>query len=53
MSIVNTLSLERNRQIIINFARGDLTPDAGLLLNKRVYLPAWFCEAFKIPVLSQ
>ena len=32
MSIVNTLTLESNRQIKINFAGGDLSPDAGLLL---------------------
>ena len=34
MSIVNTLSLESNRQIKINFAGGDLSSDAGLLLIK-------------------
>ena len=34
MSIVNTLSLESNRQIKINFAGGDLYSDAGLLLIK-------------------
>ena len=34
MSIVNTLSLESNRQIKINFDRGDLSSDAGLLLIK-------------------
>ena len=34
MSIVNTLSLERNRQIKINFDGGDLSSDAGLLLIK-------------------
>ena len=32
MSIVNTLSLESNRQIKINFDGGDLSSDAGLLL---------------------
>ena len=31
MSIVNTLSLESNRQIKINFDGGDLSSDAGLL----------------------
>ena len=32
MSIVNTLTLESNRQIKINFDGGDLSSDAGLLL---------------------
>ena len=34
MSIVNTLTLESNRQIKINFDGGDLSSDAGLLLIK-------------------
>lgn len=34
MSIVNTLPLESNRQIKINFDGGDLPSDAGLLLIK-------------------
>ena len=34
MSIVNTLPLESNRQIKINFDGGDLSSDAGLLLIK-------------------
>ena len=34
MSIVNTLALESNRQIKINFDGGDLSSDAGLLLIK-------------------
>ena len=34
MSIVNTLALESNRQIKINFDGGDLSSDAGLLLLK-------------------
>ena len=34
MSIVNTLSLESNRKIKINFNGGDLSSDAGLLLIK-------------------
>ena len=34
MSIVNTLSLESNRQIKINFNGGDLSSDTGLLLIK-------------------
>ena len=32
MSIVNTLALESNRQIKINFDGGDLSSDTGLLL---------------------
>ena len=34
MSIVNTLSLESNRKIKINFDGSDLSSDAGLLLIK-------------------
>ena len=34
MSIVNTLALESNRQIKINFDGGDLSSDAGWLLIK-------------------
>ena len=34
MSIVNTLALESNRQIKINFDGGDFSSDAGLLLIK-------------------
>lgn len=34
MSIVNTLPLEKNRRIKINFDGGDLSSDAGLLLIK-------------------
>ena len=34
MSIVNTLALESNRKIKINFDGGDLSSDAGLLLIK-------------------
>lgn len=34
MDILNTLSLKSNRQIKINFNGGDLSSDAGLLLNK-------------------
>ena len=34
MSIVNTLVLESNRQIKIDFDGGDLSSDAGLLLIK-------------------
>lgn len=35
MNIVNTLSLECNRQIKMNFDGGDLSSDAGLLLIKK------------------
>ena len=34
MSIVNTFSLQSNRQIKMNFDGGDLSSDAGLLLIK-------------------
>ena len=34
MSIVNTFSLQSNRQIKINFDGGDLSSDVGLLLIK-------------------
>ncbi len=34
MTILNTISLESNRQIIINFNGGDLSSDGGLLLIK-------------------
>ena len=34
MDILNTLSLESNKQIKINFNGGDLSSDAGLLLIK-------------------
>ena len=36
MSIVNTLALESNRQIKINFYGGVLSSDAGLLLIKEL-----------------
>lgn len=42
MSIVNTLVLESNRQIKINFDGGDLSSDAGLLLNQRICKQAWY-----------
>ena len=41
MSIVNTLSLESNRQIKINFDGGDLSSDAGLLLIKEFVSKGW------------
>ena len=51
MSIVNTLSLESNRQIKINFDGGDLSSDAGLLLIKefvsKLGLDKLFSHSFK------
>ena len=51
MSIVNTLSLESNRQIKINFDGGDLSSDAGLLLIKefvsKLGIDKLFSHAFK------
>ena len=38
MSIVNTFSLQSNKQIKINFDGGDLSSDAGLLLMKEFSL---------------
>ena len=47
MSIINTLALESNRQIKINFDGGALSSDAGLLLIKefciRNYLSCVCC----------
>ena len=51
MSIVNTLPLESNRQIKINFDGGDLSSDAGLLLIKefvsKLGIDKLFGKAFK------
>ena len=51
MSIVNTLPLESNRQIKINFDGGDLSSDAGLLLIKefvsKLGIDKLFVKAFK------
>ena len=51
MSIVNTLSLESNRQIKINFNGGDLSSDAGLLLIKefvsKLGIDRLFSHSFK------
>ena len=51
MSIVNTLSLESNRQIKINFDGGDLSSDAGLLLIKefvsKIGIDRLFSHSFK------
>ena len=51
MSIVNTLSLESNRKIKINFDGGDLSSDAGLLLIKefvsKLGIDKLFSQLFK------
>ena len=51
MSIVNTLSLESNRQIKINFDGGDLSSYAGLLLIKefvsKLDIDKLFSHSFK------
>ena len=47
MSIVNTLSLESNRQIKINFDGGDLSSDAGLLLIKEFAAKTGFLKLVK------
>lgn len=47
MSIVNTLPLESNRQIKINFAGGDLSSDAGLLLIKEFACKLGFVKLLK------
>ena len=51
MSIVNTLSLESNRKIKINFNGGDLSSDAGLLLIKefvsKLGIDKLFSQSFK------
>ena len=51
MSIVNTLSLDSNRQIKINLDGGDLSSDAGLLLIKefvsKLGIDKLFVKSFK------
>ena len=51
MDIVNTLSLESNRKIKINFNGGDLSSDAGLLLIKefvsKLGIDKLFSQSFK------
>ena len=51
MSIVNTLSLESNRKIKINFDGGDLSSDVGLLLIKefvsKLGIDKLFSQSFK------
>ena len=55
MSIVNTLALESNRQIKINFYGGVLSSDAGLLLIKefisKLGIDTLLEKAFKIMIL--
>jgi len=53
MSIVNTLSLESNRQIKINFNGGDLSSDAGLLLIKEFVSKLGIDRLFSHLVLCQ
>ena len=47
MSIINTLPLESNRKIKINFAGGDLSSDAGLLLIKEFTCRLGFVKLLK------
>lgn len=47
MSIVNTFSLQSNRQIKINFDGGDLSFDAGLLLIKEFAVKIGFTKLIK------
>ena len=51
MNKVNTLSLESNRKIKINFDGGDLSSDAGLLLIKefvsKLGIDKLFSQSFK------
>ena len=47
MSIVNTFSLQSNRQIKINFNGGDLSSDAGLLLIKEFAAKIGFTKLIK------
>ncbi len=47
MNILNTLSLESNRQIKINFNGNDLSSDAGLLLIKEFAAKIGFMKLIK------
>ena len=47
MSIVNTVALKSNKQIKINFAGGDLSSDAGLLLIKEFATKIGFDKLIK------
>ena len=49
MSIVNTLSLESNRKIKINFNGDDLSSDAGLLLIKEFVSKLGIDKLFRQP----
>ena len=55
MSAVNTLALECNRQIKINFDGGDLSSDAGLILIKefisKLGIDTLLEKAFKLMIL--
>lgn len=44
MDILNTLTLKNNRQIKINFDRGDLSSDAGLLPIKEIAAKSGFSK---------
>lgn len=44
MNILNTLALESNKQIKINFKGGDLSSDAGLILIKEFAAKLGFCK---------
>lgn len=56
MSILNTLSLESNRQLKINFDGGDISSDAGLLLIKEFVsifgIDKLLAKTFKISKVS-
>lgn len=47
MDILNTFTLKSNRQIKINFDRGDLSSDAGLLLIKEFAAKIGFSKLIK------
>ena len=47
MSLVNTFSLQSNKQIKINFEGGDLSSDAGLLLIKEFAAKIGFTKLIK------
>jgi len=48
MNSLNTLALESNKKIKINFDGGDLSSDAGLLLIKEFAAKLWFIKLVKI-----
>lgn len=53
MSILNTLPLESNRQIKMNFDGGDLSSDAGLLLIKEFICKLGFVKLLKSVIQNQ